>query len=148
MLKEYEMDYIIHRAGLPQHNIVVRTKAKPNTDGVIVLSRNDYEASILVETPGSGKEWDVTTLPDRAVIHPRAMRFDDPIVQKYLYARLMPSGKKKEYDLVTMVESTGDWNYIAHFEAIDDDAANKWAEKHYPKLEWYVLDDKGENING
>jgi hypothetical protein len=42
----------------------------------------------------------------------------------------------------------GEWDVVDRFEAINDDAANAYAAMAYDGHEWYVLDDKGRNING
>jgi hypothetical protein len=53
------------------------------------------------------------------------------------------------YQIVTMNEGTGDWNLpVETFAAADDAEANAYAESHYPALEWYILNESGENING
>ena len=52
------------------------------------------------------------------------------------------------YQIVTVNGGTGDWNkLIDMFEADNDSEANFHAEKHFPDLEWYVLNEDGENIN-
>jgi len=47
------------------------------------------------------------------------------------------------------------WDIVENFEAVDDDAANAWAEanedrmeREYNNTEWYILDERGNNING
>jgi hypothetical protein len=40
------------------------------------------------------------------------------------------------------------WHSLASIRAVDDAAANAYAEQHYPEHEWYVLDANGRNING
>ena len=54
-----------------------------------------------------------------------------------------------QYQIVTMNEGTGDWNApIETFQADNDSDANAYAEAHYQALEWYILNESGENING
>jgi hypothetical protein len=54
-----------------------------------------------------------------------------------------------EYTIVTMHGGTGDWSPpVETFAAADDAKANAYAEAHYPALEWYILNESGENING
>ena len=54
-----------------------------------------------------------------------------------------------QYQIVTMNEGTGDWNPpIETFLADNDSDANAYAEAHYQALEWYILNESGENING
>jgi len=55
--------------------------------------------------------------------------------------------KMNEYRIAFSMES-GEWDIIEEFEADDDSAANAYAEDHYPDDEWYVLDERGRNING
>ena len=50
--------------------------------------------------------------------------------------------------LIAEVLNTGDWDIIEEFEAKDNEAANAYAEEHYPAIEWYVLDQNHDNING
>jgi hypothetical protein len=53
-----------------------------------------------------------------------------------------------EYQIVTMNEGTGDWNTpIETFLADNDSDANAYAEAHYQAVEWYILNESGENIN-
>ncbi len=51
-----------------------------------------------------------------------------------------------EYQIAFVMES-GDFDIVETFAAIDDDAANRYAGKHYAGQEWYVLH-HGDNING
>ena len=54
-----------------------------------------------------------------------------------------------EYQIVAMDGGTGDWNApIETFQAANDSDANAYAEAHYQALEWYILNESGENING
>ena len=54
-----------------------------------------------------------------------------------------------EYQIVTMNGGTGDWNPpVESFDAANDKDDNAYAEEHYPELEWYILNESGENING
>lgn len=49
---------------------------------------------------------------------------------------------------VAYVMADGEWDVVDRFMAVDDDAANAYAEEHYDGDEWYVLDPTGRNING
>jgi len=49
---------------------------------------------------------------------------------------------------VAYAMSNGEWDVVDRFMALDDSAANAYAEQHYTGDEWFVLDDKGRNING
>ena len=42
----------------------------------------------------------------------------------------------------------GEFDIVEIFEAKNDAAANRYAEKNYPDTEWYVLSENGQNING
>jgi|LakMenE01Jun11ns_1017448.scaffolds.fasta_scaffold9769384_4 hypothetical protein len=53
----------------------------------------------------------------------------------------------KEYR-IAFVTAAGDWDIAETFTAVDDEAANAYAEENYPGQEWYVLDDQLVNING
>jgi hypothetical protein len=55
---------------------------------------------------------------------------------------------QNEYRIAFVLESTGEFEIVETFEAVDDKAANDYAEQHYAGQEWYVLDAAGENING
>ena len=50
--------------------------------------------------------------------------------------------------LIAEVLNTGDWGIIEEFEAKDNEAANAYAEQHHSDIEWYVLDQNHDNING
>jgi hypothetical protein len=50
--------------------------------------------------------------------------------------------------LIAEVLGTGDWGIIEEFRAQDDTAANAYAEEHYGHIEWYVLNEHQDNING
>jgi len=52
------------------------------------------------------------------------------------------------YKIALMLEGTGDFEILEHFDAPDDDAANDYATDRFPNVEWYVLDSDGNNING
>lgn len=52
------------------------------------------------------------------------------------------------YQIAFVIEGTGEFDVVEHFEAAVDADANEYAEKHYGDREWYVLDSSGENING
>jgi hypothetical protein len=49
---------------------------------------------------------------------------------------------------IAEVLGTGDWGIIEEFDAKDDDAANAYAEEHYSHIDWYVLNQYQDNING
>jgi len=60
----------------------------------------------------------------------------------------MSSMADQRYAVAFVVEATGAFEVVERFEAADDDAANQYAERHYPERPWYVLDDQGRNVNG
>ena len=52
-------------------------------------------------------------------------------------------------------DCNGDWDIVEEFEAVDNDAANAWAEANedrmeteYDNSEWWILNANGDNING
>ena len=49
---------------------------------------------------------------------------------------------------VAYVMANGEWDVVDRFMAVDDDAANAYAETYFHGDEWYVLDSTGRNING
>ena len=49
---------------------------------------------------------------------------------------------------IAEVLNTGDWGIIEEFTANDDEAANSYADEHYSDIEWYVLNQDQNNING
>jgi hypothetical protein len=49
---------------------------------------------------------------------------------------------------VAYAMTNGEWDVVDRFMALDDDAANAYAETYFPNSEWYVLDRDGRNING
>jgi hypothetical protein len=55
---------------------------------------------------------------------------------------------------VAYAMGNGEWDVVDRFMAVDDDAANAYAEAYFHAAperhgdDWYVLDDKGRNING
>ena len=49
---------------------------------------------------------------------------------------------------IAEVLNTGDWGIIEEFEAQEDTDANAYADEHYGEIEWYVLDEYRDNING
>ncbi|MFA5299847.1 MAG: hypothetical protein WC389_16810 [Lutibacter sp.] len=53
-----------------------------------------------------------------------------------------------DYYIAFMLEATGDFDIVAEFEANNDNEANNYAEKSYPRQPWYVLDKNYNNING
>lgn len=61
----------------------------------------------------------------------------------------------RTYQLAFSGPGNETWDIVEEFDAIDDDAANAWAEvnedrmeQEYNNTEWYILNDKGNNING
>ncbi len=52
-----------------------------------------------------------------------------------------------EYKIAFMMES-GEFDIVETFQADDDDDANAYTEDNYADQEWYVLDSRGNNING
>jgi hypothetical protein len=60
----------------------------------------------------------------------------------------MSSTAEQRYAVAFVVETTGEFEVVERFEAADDDAANRYAEQHYPGRPWYVLDESGRNVNG
>lgn len=53
----------------------------------------------------------------------------------------------REYRIAYAMGS-GEWDVVDRFFALDDAAANAYAERHYDGDEWYVLDANNRNING
>jgi hypothetical protein len=51
-----------------------------------------------------------------------------------------------EYRIAYMVDTTGEFEIVETFTAADDAEANAYAEANHDG-EWYVLNDKGRNIN-
>ena len=49
---------------------------------------------------------------------------------------------------VAYTMGNGEWDVVDRFMAVDDDAANAYAEAYFHGDEWYVLDSTGRNING
>jgi transglutaminase-like putative cysteine protease len=49
---------------------------------------------------------------------------------------------------VAYAMGNGEWDVVDRFMAVDDNAANAYAEAYFYGDEWYVLDDTGRNING
>ena len=49
---------------------------------------------------------------------------------------------------VAYAMGNGEWDVVDRFMAVDDDAANAYAEAYFHGDEWYVLDSTGRNING
>lgn len=49
---------------------------------------------------------------------------------------------------VAFTREDGEFDVVERFMALDDDAANAYAEQHYSGRDWYVLDRDGQNING
>lgn len=49
---------------------------------------------------------------------------------------------------IACVRNDGSWDAVETFSAVDDDAANVYAEENYAGQDWYVLDASGRNING
>jgi hypothetical protein len=44
-------------------------------------------------------------------------------------------------------EDVGGWSIVEQFEAVDGNAANKYAEENYSDEEWWVLNSEGRAIN-
>ena len=53
-----------------------------------------------------------------------------------------------EINLIAECLNNGDWDIIEQFEAQDDQEANAYAEEHHSDLDWYILNNDGQNING
>jgi len=53
----------------------------------------------------------------------------------------------REYRIAYAMGS-GEWDVVDRFMALDDSAANAYAEQHYAGDAWYVQDSTGRNING
>ena len=51
------------------------------------------------------------------------------------------------YHIAVKQDSTGFFDIIKTFEAVDDADANQYAEENHSDLDWYVLDAKLKNIN-
>jgi len=49
---------------------------------------------------------------------------------------------------VALADCNGHWEVLERFLASGDIEASNYAEANYPDLEWYVLNARGENING
>lgn len=49
---------------------------------------------------------------------------------------------------IAFAREDGSFDVVESFLAIDNDAANDYAEEHYDGQEWYVLDAAGRNVNG
>jgi len=59
------------------------------------------------------------------------------------------TAKEFDYRIAFADESVaGGFHVVESFTAAGDDAANAYAETEYAGREWYVLNAKGENING
>lgn len=52
-----------------------------------------------------------------------------------------------DYSVALVNGSDGSFEVIEQFTAESDEAANAYAEQHYPEDEWFVLDSQGRNIN-
>jgi hypothetical protein len=61
------------------------------------------------------------------------------------YVMMLVDGR--EYR-IAFVRADGEFDVVDRFMAVDDAAANAYAEQHYADREWYVLDADGQNING
>ena len=48
---------------------------------------------------------------------------------------------------VAYAMGNGEWDVVDRFMAVDDDAANAYAEANFNADEWYLLDDTGRTIN-
>jgi len=51
------------------------------------------------------------------------------------------------YHVAVMQQSTGFFDVIKTFEAVDDADANAYAAENHSDVDWYVLDSKLKNIN-
>jgi len=49
---------------------------------------------------------------------------------------------------IAFAKESGEWDITARFGAESDDAANTFAEKYCKSDDWYVLNERLENING
>ena len=49
---------------------------------------------------------------------------------------------------IAFAKTDGSWDIVETFLAINDAAANEYAEQHYANQDWYVLDSSGNNVNG
>jgi transglutaminase-like putative cysteine protease len=49
---------------------------------------------------------------------------------------------------VAYAMTNGAWDVVDRFMAMNDTAANAYAETYFAGQEWYVLDREGRNING
>lgn len=45
-------------------------------------------------------------------------------------------------------ESAGGWCILETFRESNNSSAESYAESNYPDHEWYILDEKMQNING
>ena len=63
------------------------------------------------------------------------VRMNETYTSEYLIA--IPEG-----------ENSDKWHVLETIRAIDDQAANAYAEQHYQEHEWYVLNAAGKNVNG
>ena len=57
-----------------------------------------------------------------------------------------PTFSAQEYR-IALVNNDGSWDVIDTFDALNDAAANAYAEEHHADVEWYVIDAEGRNIN-
>ena len=56
----------------------------------------------------------------------------------------------KNYKLARTIEGVGfknDFEILDVFQARNDEAANRYAEKNFTDVDWYVLDNNDDNIN-
>lgn len=56
-------------------------------------------------------------------------------------------GAKRTYQ-IAVTKADGNWDVVERFDAANDSAANAYAEVNHSDIDWYVLDEKGVNING
>lgn len=68
-------------------------------------------------------------------------------IQEFCEQVLGIANKSPRSYRVAVADINGDWEILEEFEAFDDDEANAYAEQHHAGVEWYVLDDGGDNIN-
>lgn len=66
-------------------------------------------------------------------------------IDEKVWIRLCRQVATRTYQ-IAFAKADGTWDVVKQFEACGDDAANTYAEEHYPDAEWYVLC-HGRNIN-
>ena len=108
----------------------------------IVTDRETVE--VLLADNGAAyqrHEWDATVDSDYE-------RTDDGrwLFQGQPFAGSVEELQAREYR-IALVKNDGSWDVIATFAAVNDAAANAYAEEHHADVEWYVIDAEGKNIN-